>query len=84
MGSSVGSFFYDFASLKDALKKEHFDIIYEAGYTSIVPAYIWFNVKKINIPYLRLIWMAWNISVLNSTNGYRKFIFLGRTYYRET
>ena len=46
MGSSVGSFFYDFASLKDALKNEDFDIIYEAGYTSIIPAYIWFNVKK--------------------------------------
>lgn len=46
MGSSVGSFFYDFASLKDALKDEDFDIIYEAGYTSIIPAYIWFNVKK--------------------------------------
>ena len=50
MGSSVGSFFYDFASLKDALKNENFDIIYEAGYTSIVPAYIWFNVKKIKRP----------------------------------
>ena len=46
MGSSVGSFFYDFASLRDALKKEDFDIIYEAGYTSIIPAYIWFYVKK--------------------------------------
>lgn len=46
MGSSVGSFFYDFASLRDALKKERFDIIYEAGYTSIIPAYIWFDVKK--------------------------------------
>lgn len=46
MGSSVGSFFYDFASLRDALKKEDFDIIYVAGYTSIIPAYIWFNVKK--------------------------------------
>lgn len=46
MGSSVGSFFYDFFSLKDALKKEDFDIIYEAGYTSIIPAYIWFNVKR--------------------------------------
>ena len=50
MGSSVGSFFYDFSSLKDALKNEHFDIIYEAGYTSIIPAYIWFNVKKIKYP----------------------------------
>lgn len=50
MGSSVGSFFYDFLSLRDALKKEHFDIIYEAGYTSIVPAYLWFNVKKIKYP----------------------------------
>lgn len=50
MGSSIGSFFYDFSSLKHALKKEKFDIIYEAGYTSIVPAYIWFNVKKIKSP----------------------------------
>lgn len=50
MGSSIGSFFYDFSSLKDALKKEKFDIIYEAGYTSIVPAYIWFNVKNIKYP----------------------------------
>lgn len=50
MGGSVGSFFYDFSSLKDALKREHFDIIYEAGYTSIVPAYIWFNVKNIKYP----------------------------------
>lgn len=50
MGSSVGSFFYDFNSLKHALKKDEFDIIYEAGYTSIVPAYIWFNVKKIKYP----------------------------------
>lgn len=50
MGSSIGCFFYDFASLRDALKNENFDIIYEAGYTSIVPAYIWFNVKKIKYP----------------------------------
>ena len=50
MGSSVGSFFYDFLSLRDALKKEKFDIIYEAGYTSIVQAYIWFNVKRIKYP----------------------------------
>lgn len=50
MGSSIGSFFYDFSSLKDALKKENFDIIYEAGYTSIVPAYIWFDVKNIKYP----------------------------------
>ena len=50
MGSSVGSFFYDFLSLRDALKKEKFDIICEAGYTSIVPAYIWFNVKRIKYP----------------------------------
>lgn len=50
MGSSVGSFFYDFFSLRDALKKEKFDIIYDAGYTSIVPAYIWYNVKNIKSP----------------------------------
>jgi glycosyltransferase involved in cell wall biosynthesis len=50
MGSSFGSFFYDFLSLRDALKRGNFDIIYEAGYTSIVPAYIWFNVKKIKRP----------------------------------
>lgn len=50
MGGSVGSFFYDYACLKDALKKENFDIIYEAGYTSIIPAYIRFNVKDIKKP----------------------------------
>lgn len=50
MGGSVGSFFYDFACLRDALKRGHFDIIYEAGYTSIIPAYIWFDVKKIKSP----------------------------------
>ncbi len=50
MGGSVGSFFYDYACLKDALRKENFDIIYEAGYTSIIPAYIRFNVKDIKRP----------------------------------
>ena len=34
-------------SLKDALKRENFDIIYEAGYTSIIPAFIWFDVKNV-------------------------------------
>lgn len=50
MGGSIGSFFYDYACLKDALRKENFDIIYEAGYTSIIPAYIRFNVKDIKRP----------------------------------
>lgn len=50
MGGSIGSFFYDYACLKDALKKDDFDIIYEAGYTSIIPAYIRFNVKNIVRP----------------------------------
>lgn len=50
MGGSIGSFFYDYACLKDALEKENFDIIYEAGYTSIIPAYIRFNVKNIKHP----------------------------------
>lgn len=50
MGGSVGSFFYDYACLKDALRNENFDIIYEAGYTSIIPAYIRFNVKRIKYP----------------------------------
>lgn len=50
MGGSIGSFFYDYASLKDALRKEDFDIIYEAGYTSIIPAYIRFNVKNVTKP----------------------------------
>lgn len=47
MGGSIGSFFYDFMSLRDALKRENFDIIYEAGYTSIIPAFIWFDVKNV-------------------------------------
>lgn len=50
MGSSVGSFFYDYQCLKDALKRENFDIIYDAGYTSIVPAYMRFNVRKMTRP----------------------------------
>lgn len=50
MGGGVGSFFYDYACLKDALQKEDFDIIYEAGYTSIIPAYIRFKVKNIKRP----------------------------------
>lgn len=50
MGGSVGSFFYDFFSLRDALKRDHFDIIYEAGYTSIIPAFIWYNVRRIKYP----------------------------------
>lgn len=50
MGGSIGSFFYDYFCLKDALRKENFDIIYEAGYTSIIPAYIRFNVKRIVRP----------------------------------
>lgn len=50
MGSSVGSFFYDYQCLKDALKREDFDIIYDAGYTSIVPAYMRFNVRKMTRP----------------------------------
>lgn len=50
MGSSVGSFFYDYQCLKDALKREDFDIIYDAGYTSVVPAYMRFNVRKMTRP----------------------------------
>ena len=50
IGSSVGSFFYDYSSLKDALTNENFDIIYEAGYTSIIPAFIRFNVKSLKKP----------------------------------
>lgn len=50
MGSSVGSFFYDFLSFRDALKKEKPDIVYVAGYTSIVPAYVWYNVKNLEAP----------------------------------
>jgi len=50
MGGSIGSFFYDYFCLKDALCKEDFDVIYDAGYTSIIPAYIRFNVKDIKHP----------------------------------
>ncbi|MCD8288806.1 MAG: DUF1972 domain-containing protein [Prevotella sp.] len=46
MGSSLGSFFYDFSSFKDAVFNERCDIIYETGYTSIIPTYIWFNIRK--------------------------------------
>ena len=49
-GEFCGEFLLRFLSLRDALKREQFDIIYEAGYTSIVPAYIWFDVKNIKCP----------------------------------
>ena len=52
MGSSVGSFFYDFLSLRDALKKEKFDIISEAmGHSSITVTETYlkpFRSKKID------------------------------------
>lgn len=47
MGGSVGSIFYDFWCLRDALKRQNFDILYEAGYTSVIPAYIWFDIKNL-------------------------------------
>lgn len=50
MGSAVGSFFYDYKSFKDAIEVEKPDIIYECGYTSIIPAYIRFNVRKMKTP----------------------------------
>lgn len=50
MGGSIGSFFYDYMCLKDALRNGDFDIIYEAGYTSIIPAYIRFDVKNLKKP----------------------------------
>ncbi len=53
VGHSFGSFFYDYACLKDALKgNDMFDILYELGYTSVVPSYIWFNVRKLKSPIL--------------------------------
>lgn len=75
MGSSVGSFFYDFASLRDALKKEKFDIIYEAGYTSIVPAYIWFNVKNIKYPIFTTNMDGLEYKRTKFNKWVRKFIF---------
>ena len=75
MGSSVGSFFYDFASLKDALKKENFDIIYEAGYTSIVPAYIWFDVKNIKYPIFTTNMDGLEYKRTKFNKGVRKFVF---------
>lgn len=75
MGSAIGSFFYDFASLRDALKKEHFDIIYEAGYTSIVPAYIWFNVKKIKYPIFTTNMDGLEYKRTKFNKWVRKFIF---------
>lgn len=50
MGSATGSFFYDWRSLKDALFVEKPDIIYECGYTSIIPAYLKFGVRKLKSP----------------------------------
>lgn len=75
MGSSVGSFFYDFASLRHAVKKEDFDIIYEAGYTSIVPAYIWFNVKNIKRPIFTTNMDGLEFKRTKFNKWVRKFVF---------
>lgn len=75
MGGSFGSFFYDFLSLRDALKREKFDIIYEAGYTSIVPAYIWFNVKKIKSPVFTTNMDGLEYKRTKFNKWVRKFIF---------
>ncbi len=75
MGSSVGSFFYDFASLRDALKNEHFDIIYEAGYTSIVPAYIWFDVRHIKKPIITTNMDGLEYKRTKFNKWVRKFVF---------
>lgn len=75
MGGSVGSFFYDYASLKDALKKEDFDIIYEAGYTSIIPAYIRFNVKNIKHPIFTTNMDGLEYKRTKFNSWVRKFVF---------
>lgn len=75
MGGSVGSFFYDFLSLKDALTKENFDIIYEAGYTSIIPAYIWFNVKKLKNPIITTNMDGLEYKRTKFNKWVRKFVF---------
>lgn len=75
MGGSVGSFFYDFASLKDALKHEHFDIIYEAGYTSIIPAFIWFDVKKFKHPIITTNMDGLEYKRTKFNKWVRKFVF---------
>jgi glycosyltransferase involved in cell wall biosynthesis len=49
IGAALGNIIYDFLCLKDALKIKY-DIIYEAGFTSMMPAYLFFNTKKIKYP----------------------------------
>jgi glycosyltransferase involved in cell wall biosynthesis len=49
IGSALGNCIYDFLCLRDALNQKY-DIIYEAGFTSIVPSYIYFDIKKIDNP----------------------------------
>lgn len=75
MGSSIGSFFYDFLSLRDALKKGNFDIIYEAGYTSIVPAYIWFGIDKIKQPIFTTNMDGLEYKRTKFSNWTRRFLF---------
>jgi glycosyltransferase involved in cell wall biosynthesis len=40
---------YDYLCLRDALKRD-FDVIYEAGYHSVAPAYRWLGVKELKKP----------------------------------
>lgn len=46
MGGAVGSFFYDFSSVRDAVLREQPDIIYVTGYTSIVPSLLWMKLRR--------------------------------------
>lgn len=45
----AANFIYDFLCLQDALKRD-FDIIYEAGYHSVAPAYRLLNIRGKNRP----------------------------------
>ncbi|MFM7852753.1 MAG: DUF1972 domain-containing protein [Flammeovirgaceae bacterium] len=51
LGSGIANIIYDFLCLRDALSRD-FDIIYEAGYHSVAPAYKILNVKKLRNPVL--------------------------------
>ena len=65
-------------SLRDALKREQFDIIYEVD-TSIVPAYIWFNVKNIRHPVFTTNMDGLEYKRTKFNRWVQKFVFWERT-----
>ena len=83
IGSSA-NFLYDHLCLRHALKQD-FDVIYEAGYHSVAPSYVFHNTKSIRNPIIitNMDGLEWKRSKWNSLT--RRFIkFLEKTAVKQS